>query len=160
MIKIGTDFLFWLSGAVMLQSKDQVFPTYTAVDLRVLTYTEDFFFQALTKMKNADTFSMRTLCRMTKSKIRHQSTDRATGHTHQISETARENTSNQANLTNYQEWRKRTIKQLKCIFQNYHNFAFHWGTTRAENIDTLSWFNIVFAHRNHGNEPHTVTVLL
>jgi len=41
----------------------------------------------------------------------------ATGHNHQLSETARENTSNQAYLTS---GTKKTIKQLKCILQNYH----------------------------------------
>jgi len=44
----------------------------------------------------------------------------ATGHNHHLSKTARENTSNQAHLTNYQEWHKRRIKQLKYILQNYH----------------------------------------
>ena len=76
--------------------------------------------QPSTNLKTADTFSMRTLCRMTKIESTSPvTTSRATGHNHQL-ETARGNTSNQAHLANYQEWRKRTIKHLKCILQNYH----------------------------------------
>jgi len=30
--------------------------------------------------------------------------------------------------------------------------------SRAQYIDTLSWFNVVFAYRDHGSEPHTVTL--
>ena len=82
-----------------------------------------FYSQALTNLKTADTFSMKTLFRM--MKIENTSPvnrSRATGHNHQLSETTRENTSNQAHLANYQEWRKRTIKHLKCILQNYHSY--------------------------------------
>ena len=70
MIKIGRNFLFWLSSRAMLQFTDQVSPTYTAVDLR--------------------------LC-------------------------------------------------------------FHWGISRAQYIDTLSWFNVVFAYREHGSGPRKWT---
>jgi len=52
-------------------------------------------------LKTADTRSMGTQCRMTKfedpTPINRWG---ATGHNHQLSETARENTSNQAYLTN------------------------------------------------------------
>jgi len=34
-IKIGANFLFWLSGRAMLHSKDQVFPTCIEADLRL-----------------------------------------------------------------------------------------------------------------------------
>jgi len=34
---------------------------------------------------------------------------------------------------------------------------FHWGASRAQDIDTLSWFNVVFAYRDHGNGPHAVS---
>ena len=37
---------------------------------------------------------------------------------------------------------------------------FHWGVSRAQYIDTLSWFNAVFAYRDHGSWPHTVTLSL
>jgi len=35
---------------------------------------------------------------------------------------------------------------------------FHWGVSREQYIDTLSWFNVVFAFRDHGSGPHTVTL--
>jgi len=38
--------------------------------------------------------------------------------------------------------------------------CFHWGVSRAQYIDTLSWFNVVFAYRDHGSGPHTVTLSL
>jgi len=60
-----------------------------------------FHHQALTNLKIADTFSMRTLRRMTKIEDTVPvNTTRATHHKHQLSKTARENTSNQAYLTN------------------------------------------------------------
>jgi len=31
--------------------------------------------------------------------------------------------------------------------------CFHWGFSRAQYIDTLSWFNAVFTYRDHGSEP-------
>ena len=34
---------------------------------------------------------------------------------------------------------------------------FHWRVSRAQNIDTLSWFNSVFEHCYPGNRSHTVT---
>jgi len=39
-------------------------------------------------------------------------------------------------------------------------FCFHWGVSRAQYIDTLSWFNVVFAYRDHGSGPHTATLSL
>jgi len=36
----------------------------------------------------------------------------------------------------------------------------HWGVSRAQYIDTLSWFNVVFAYRDHGSGSHTVTLSL
>jgi len=60
-----------------------------------------FYSQALTNLKTAETSSMTTVCRMTKIEdTAPVKTSRATGHNHQLSETARENTSNQAYLTN------------------------------------------------------------
>jgi len=38
--------------------------------------------------------------------------------------------------------------------------CFHWGVSRAQYSDTLSWFNVVFAYRDHGRGPHTVTLSL
>ena len=38
--------------------------------------------------------------------------------------------------------------------------CFQWGVSRAQYIDTLSWFNAVFAYRDHGSGPHTVTLTL
>jgi len=35
-------------------------------------------------------------------------------------------------------------------------FCFHWLVSRAQYIDTLSWFSAAFAYRDHGSEPHTV----
>jgi len=32
--------------------------------------------------------------------------------------------------------------------------------SRAQYIDTLSWFKVVFAYRYHGSRPHTVTLSL
>ena len=37
---------------------------------------------------------------------------------------------------------------------------FHWRVIRAQYTDTLSWFNVVFAYRDHGSGPHTVTLSL
>jgi len=31
---------------------------------------------------------------------------------------------------------------------------------QAQCIDTLLWFNVVFAYRDHGSGPHTITVSL
>ena len=36
---------------------------------------------------------------------------------------------------------------------------FHWGVSRAEYIDSLLWFNVVFAYRDNSSGPHTVTFL-
>ena len=33
--------------------------------------------------------------------------------------------------------------------------CFHWGVSRSQYTDTLSWFSVVFAHRDHGSGPHT-----
>jgi len=38
--------------------------------------------------------------------------------------------------------------------------CFHWGVSRAQYIDTLLWFNVVFAYRDHVSGPHTVTLTL
>jgi len=38
--------------------------------------------------------------------------------------------------------------------------CFHWGVSRAQYIDTLSWFNVVFACHDHAGGPHTVTLSL
>jgi len=38
--------------------------------------------------------------------------------------------------------------------------CFHWGVSRAQYIDALSWFKVVFAYRDHGRGPHTVTLCL
>jgi len=38
--------------------------------------------------------------------------------------------------------------------------CFHWGVSRAQHIDTLSWFNVVFAYRDHGSGLHIVTLSL
>ena len=38
--------------------------------------------------------------------------------------------------------------------------CFHWGVSRSQYTDTLSWFSVVFAHRDHGSGPHTVTLSL
>jgi len=38
--------------------------------------------------------------------------------------------------------------------------CFHWGVSRAQYIDTLSWFDIVFAYRDHGSGPHSMTLSL
>jgi len=35
-------------------------------------------------------------------------------------------------------------------------FAFHGVVCRAQYIDTLSWFNTVFAYRDNGSCPYTV----
>jgi len=40
------------------------------------------------------------------------------------------------------------------------DFALHWGGSRAQYIDTLSWFDEVFAYRDHGSGPHSVTLSL
>jgi len=37
---------------------------------------------------------------------------------------------------------------------------FHWRVSRTQYIDTLTWFNVVFAYRDHGSGPHTVTLSL
>ena len=39
-------------------------------------------------------------------------------------------------------------------------FAFHWGARRAQYrpIDTSSWSNQIFPHRDNGSRPHTVTL--
>jgi len=73
MIKIGANFLFWLSSRVILYPKGQAFVTCTEVDLR---------------------------------------------------------------------------------------FAFHWRPKRAQyrHTDTSSWSNQVFAYRDKGSRPHTVTL--
>jgi len=41
-------------------------------------------------------------------------------------------------------------------------FAFHWGARRAQYRpnDTSSWSNQVFAYRDNGSRPHTVTLSL
>jgi len=41
-------------------------------------------------------------------------------------------------------------------------FAFHWGARRAQYrpIDKSSWSNQVFAYRDNGSRPHTVTLSL
>jgi len=41
-------------------------------------------------------------------------------------------------------------------------FAFHWGARRAQYrpIDALSWSNQVFAYRDNGSRPPTVTLSL
>ena len=36
----------------------------------------------------------------------------------------------------------------------------HWGASRAQYIDNLSWFNVVFAYRDHGSGSHTVNLRL
>jgi len=60
-----------------------------------------FYSQALTNYKTADTFSMATQCRMTKiENTSPVNTSRIIGHNHQLSETAQDNTNNQAYLTN------------------------------------------------------------
>jgi len=42
-----------------------------------------------------------------------------------------------------------------------HNWVAHAsGVSRAQHIDTLSWFNVVFAYRDHGSGPDTVTLSL
>jgi len=59
-----------------------------------------FYSQALTNLKTADTFSMGPQCKMMKIEdMSPVNTSRATGHNHQLSETVRKNTSNQAYLT-------------------------------------------------------------
>jgi len=35
--------------------------------------------------------------------------------------------------------------------------CFHWEVSRAQYIDTLSLFNVVFTYRDHGSGSHTVT---
>jgi len=37
---------------------------------------------------------------------------------------------------------------------------FHWWASRAQYVDTLSWFNEVFAYCDHGSWPHAVTLSL
>jgi len=32
--------------------------------------------------------------------------------------------------------------------------CFHLGVSRAQYIDNLLWFNVVFAYRDHGSGPH------
>ena len=60
-----------------------------------------FYSLGLTNLKTADSFSVATRCKMTKIEdTTPVHTSRATGPKHQLSETARENTSNQAYLTN------------------------------------------------------------
>jgi len=34
------------------------------------------------------------------------------------------------------------------------------GVSRAQYIDTLSWFNVVFAYGDDGSGPHTITLSL
>ena len=38
--------------------------------------------------------------------------------------------------------------------------CFHWGVSRTQYIDNLSWFNLAFAYRDHGSGPHTLTLSL
>jgi len=38
--------------------------------------------------------------------------------------------------------------------------CFHCGVSRPQYMDTLSWFNVVFAYRDRGSGPHTVTLSL
>ena len=79
--------------------------------------TRMFHSQAVTNLKTADAFSMATLCRMTK--IQDTAPDNrscATDHKHQTRNSATEH-NQPMHLANYHEWRKRTIKQLKCILQ-------------------------------------------
>jgi len=38
--------------------------------------------------------------------------------------------------------------------------CFHWGSVGAQYIDTLSWFNVVYAYHHHGSGSHTVTLCL
>jgi len=38
--------------------------------------------------------------------------------------------------------------------------CFHLGVSRAQYIDSLSWFNVEFAYRDHGSRSHTVTLSL
>ena len=40
----------------------------------------------------------------------------------------------------------------------YMRCCFLWRVSRAQYIDTLSWFNVVFAYRDHGSGPHPVTL--
>jgi len=37
---------------------------------------------------------------------------------------------------------------------------FHWRVSKAQYTDTLSWFYVVFAYRDHGSGPHTMTLTL
>jgi len=46
-----------------------------------------------------------------------------------------------------------------CAEVNLRLF-FHWGVSRTQYITTLSWFYAVFAYRDHGSGPHTVTLSL
>jgi len=39
-------------------------------------------------------------------------------------------------------------------------FFFRCRVSRAQYIDTLSWFNEMFAYSDHGSGPHTVTLSL
>jgi len=38
--------------------------------------------------------------------------------------------------------------------------AFHWWGNRAQYIDTLLWFNVVFAYHDHDSRSHTLTLSL
>jgi len=55
------------------------------------------------------------------------------------------------------------ILRMKCpqlAYRQTWDFAFTEGSVRAQYIDTLLWFNVVFAYRDHGSGFHTVTLCL
>jgi len=71
-----------------------------------------------------------------------------------------------------QNWRNFSVCLSSCAMLHFKDqvsppcvevdlrLCFHWGVSKAQYIDTLSWFNVVFAYRDHGSGPHTVTLSL
>ena len=71
-----------------------------------------------------------------------------------------------------QDWRKFSVFLSSCAMLHFEDqvsppcvevdlrLCFHWGFSKAQYIDTLSWFNVVFAYRDHASGPHTVTLSL
>jgi len=59
------------------------------------------------------------------------------------------------------------LLMYRCSLRNHleqretWDFAFTEGSSEHNILtDTLSWFNVVFAYRDHGSGPHTVTLSL
>jgi len=52
------------------------------------------------------------------------------------------------------------IKCPQLALRQTRDFAFTEGSAGAQYIDTLLWFNVIFAYRDYGSGSHTVTLWL